>query len=57
MKITTVADLEKMTPQERHQNFEDSIVWDLDLIPPERLDRLRAQFADRIAQRDATTPS
>jgi hypothetical protein len=34
-KITTAADLDRMTPAEREQSFQDSIVWDLSQVPPE----------------------
>lgn len=56
-KLTTVDDLAGMTPAERHQNFEDSIVWDLAQLPPERLSGLRARFESRLAERDAQNAS
>ena len=55
MKITTVDDLARMTPEERQRNFEDSIIWDLDKVPPEYLARVRARFAERLAEQDASS--
>ena len=56
-KLTTVSDLAGMTPAERQQNFDDSVVWDLDELPPDRLARLRARFESRLAERDAQNAS
>jgi hypothetical protein len=52
-KVVTAAELEAMDPQERHEHFERSIVWDLDTLPPAYLDRLRTRAEERIARRDA----
>jgi hypothetical protein len=57
VKITTVDDLAQMTPEERHQHFQDSIVWDLDQVPPEYLARVRERFADRLAEPDLPNAS
>ncbi len=46
MRVVTAAELEKMTPAERHENFKASIVRDLDQLTPEQRTRL-----DRTAQR------
>jgi hypothetical protein len=48
----TVEDLDRMTPQERQQAFEASIVWDLDNLPADRLADLRARAARFAADRD-----
>jgi hypothetical protein len=52
-KVTTVEELEKMTPAERHQNFEDSIIRDLSQVPDEYLARIRDKFGPIVAERDA----
>ena len=49
-KIWTAADLDEMTPAERKQIFEASIVWDLDHAPVELVERARRKVEQRIAE-------
>jgi hypothetical protein len=49
-KVWTAADLEQMTPADRHALFEASVIWDLDDAPPELVARARARALDHIAQ-------
>lgn len=51
--VVTAAELEAMTPQERHDSFHASIVLDLDTLPPAYLARLQAKSRETIARRDA----
>jgi hypothetical protein len=55
-KVWTVAELEVMTPEERHQVFEDNIIWNLDEVPPELLARARASTLARIEAEEGTEP-
>ncbi|MBK7622381.1 MAG: hypothetical protein IPJ14_06840 [Kineosporiaceae bacterium] len=52
MRVITVSDLEAMTPAERDQSFEDSIIYDLDEVPEEFEPALEAQ-RQRILDREA----
>jgi hypothetical protein len=56
-RVVTAAELEAMTPDERHAHFEASIVRDLSVLPPEYLARLRARAQELIARRDAAQAS
>jgi len=49
-KVWTAAELEQMSPSERHAIFEASIVTDLDEVPPEFLARVRARVEKIIAE-------
>lgn len=51
--VVTAAELEAMTPQERHDHFMSSVVTDLGQVPPAFLTAVREQLAPRIADRDA----
>jgi hypothetical protein len=48
--VTTVAELEAMTPEERRQHFADSIVWDPSTLPAHQQEILRAQDEQVRAQ-------
>jgi hypothetical protein len=52
-RVVTAAELEAMTPDERHAHFEASIVRDLSVLPPEYLARLRTRALELIEPRDA----
>jgi hypothetical protein len=52
-EIVTAAQLDAMTPAERHERFEASIVTDPNTLPPEYLARVRAHLEATIARRDA----
>ncbi|MCP3856764.1 MAG: hypothetical protein GY745_22835 [Actinomycetia bacterium] len=56
-KIWTAAELEQMTPSERHAIFQASIVADLDQAPQELLARARATVEKRIAEADRSQSS
>ncbi|MCP3912980.1 MAG: hypothetical protein GY713_18760 [Actinomycetia bacterium] len=56
-KIWTAAELEQMTPSERHAIFQASIVTDLDQAPQELLARARATVEKRIAEADRSQSS
>lgn len=51
-KTWTAAELDDMSPAERQKIFDDSIVWDLDEVPAEFLDRIRAKVLAREASQD-----
>ncbi|WP_088312427.1 hypothetical protein [Kineosporia sp. R_H_3] len=51
-RVTTVSDIEAMTPAERGQSFEDSIIYDLDQVPTEFQPALEAQ-RQRVLEREA----
>lgn len=55
-KIWTAAELEQMTPAERHEVFEASIVRDLDQAPEDLVARTRAKVKARIAEADQSQP-
>jgi hypothetical protein len=52
-KVWTAAELERLSPQEQDQVFASSIVTDLDTVPAEFLDKLRARVEARIAASDS----
>jgi len=54
-KVWTAAELEKLSPAERQEVFEASIVGDLDDVPPEFLARVRARVEERIAATESST--
>lgn len=53
-KIWTAEELERMTPTEQDELFEAHLVSDLDAVPAEFLDRVRARARERISK--AETP-
>ena len=54
-RVWTAAELEKLSPAQRQQIFDASLVLDLDDVPPEFLDRVRDRVKDRIATTDTPT--
>ncbi len=54
-RVWTAAELEKLSPAQRQQIFDASLVLDLDDVPPEFLDRVRDRVQDRIATTDTPT--
>lgn len=53
MRITTAAELEKMTPAQRDAHWEDSIITDLDAAPDgvkALVERARRRYAARSTQ-------
>lgn len=54
-KVWSAAELEQMTPSERHALFEAGIVWDLDDVPPDVMplvERARARALEHIERTD-----
>jgi len=51
--VVTAAELEQMTPAERHALFEASIISNLDDAPQHLVERARASVADRIAESES----
>jgi hypothetical protein len=49
--ITTAADLDEMTPAERHADFESRIVTNLDALPPDAIEQIRAYHLARLTER------
>ena len=47
-KFWTPEEFEKLSPAEQDEAFAKSIVWDLDEVPQEFLDRVRARVQSRI---------
>ena len=54
-KIWTAAELEKMTPAERHEISQASIVRDLDDAPQHLVDKARRFVEARIAAEESTS--
>jgi hypothetical protein len=52
-RVVTAAELEAMTPQERHAHSRASIVRDLDTLPAWYRDKTQARSQQTIARRDA----
>ncbi|WP_419946672.1 hypothetical protein [Candidatus Poriferisodalis sp.] len=48
--IVTAAELEKLSPAERHALFEASIVTDLDEAPPQLVERAKSRVQQKIAE-------
>jgi hypothetical protein len=53
-KVWTADELLAMTPNERHAIVKASIVTDLDEVPPEFLERVRANIREHIAATEGT---
>lgn len=53
-KVWTAAELDALTPAQIDALFDASIVRDLDQVPPEFLDRVRADVEQHIASTEAT---
>ena len=52
-KVWTAAELEKLSPAERHALFDASVVTDLEQAPQELVERTRSRIHERIAQSEA----
>ena len=50
---TTAAELETMTPAERHADFESRIVTDLSQLPAQFQDRVRVRLENRLTDQGA----
>ena len=53
-KIWTAAELEKMTPAERHEISQAAIVRDLDAAPKHLVDSARSFIEKRIASEESS---
>lgn len=51
--VVAAAELDEMTPQERHDHFTDSVVTDLEQVPQAFLAAVREQLEPRVAEREA----
>jgi hypothetical protein len=51
-RVVTVEELEAMTPAERRASFEESVITDLSVVPAAFLERVRAEMAPLVAERD-----
>jgi hypothetical protein len=51
--ILTAAELDAMTPEQRKDAFEASLVTDLSQLPPDYVARLRAGAEELASRRDA----
>ena len=49
----TAAELEKLSPAERHALFDASVVTDLDQAPQDLIERTRTRIHQRITQSEA----
>ncbi|MBT8240500.1 MAG: hypothetical protein KJN63_04675 [Acidimicrobiia bacterium] len=56
-KIWTAAELEEMTPAERHEISKAAVVRDLDDAPQHLVDRAREFVRERIAAEESATNS
>jgi hypothetical protein len=52
-KVWTAAELEKLSPAERHALFDASVVTDLEQAPQGLIERTRSRIHERIAQTEA----
>jgi len=50
--VTTASELDRMTPQERHEHFLASLVMDLSELPPDYVERLQRRGRELITRRD-----
>lgn len=54
-KVWTAAELDQLSPAERQRIFDESLVLDLDDVPPEFVERVRARTAERISTTDTAS--
>ena len=52
-KVWTAAELEILSPAERHALFDASVVTDLGQVPQDFIERVRSRIHERIAQSEA----
>ncbi len=52
-KVWTAVELEKLSRAQQQQIFDESLVTDLDEVPPEFLERIRADVRDHITEHEA----
>lgn len=53
-KVWTAAELEKMSPSEQDAIFRASIIRDLEEVPAEFLDKVRARIEERIEETETS---
>lgn len=56
VKLWTAAELENLTPAERHKLFEARVITDLEQAPPALVARARARVEQLIAEAQTTQP-
>ena len=52
-KVWTAEEIERLSPAEQDELFKSSLVADLDDVPAEFLERVRARFEERGGMADA----
>lgn len=55
-KLWTAAELEQLTPDERHRVINEGVITDLDQLSPEFLARVRSKGRALLAERGLVTP-
>lgn len=55
-KLWTAAELERLTPDERHRVINEGVVTDLDQLPPDFLARIRAKGRALLEERGIVAP-
>lgn len=55
-KLWTAAELENLTPAERHELFEARVITDLEQAPPALVTRARARVEELIADAETAQP-
>ncbi|MGQ0521418.1 MAG: hypothetical protein ACT4PX_09755 [Actinomycetota bacterium] len=55
-KVWTAAELERLTPDERHRVINEGVVTDLERLSPEFLARVRAKGRALLEQRGLVSP-
>ena len=54
-KVWTATELDQLSPAERQRIFDENLVLDLDDVPPEFVERVRARTAERISTTDTAS--
>ena len=55
-KVWTAAEMERLTPDERHRVINEGIVTDLEQLPPDFLARVRAKGRALLEERGLVAP-
>lgn len=54
-KVWTAAELDELSPADRRRIFDENLVLDLDDVPSEFVDRVRARTVERISTTDTAS--
>ena len=54
-KLWTVKDLEQMTPNEHFETLEAGLIMNLDEVPPEFMEHVRAEILAHIAENEGAS--